>query len=190
MSDLDLIDEQPAKAKRPAKAPGLREDTVRADAVRSGTVRTDVVRKRRTGQKSEDHFYIPDELRAQLEARGLSAEFKRVTYFGKEEEADYHIGLAENGWEPLSLSSFPGFKKMMPKSWTKDTFEKRGQILMVRPQHLTDEAKAEDYAAATNQVKGHLASLGNTKAGEAPRDNKGNPLVKVKRSYEAGIPVE
>lgn len=174
MSDNDLVDETPC-VKRSAKAPGLRSESVR----------TEPVRKRRGGSKSEDHFFIPDDLRSQLEANGLSAEFKRLTYFGKEEDPDYHIALAENGWEPLSLDSFPDFKKLMPKTWSKDTFEKRGQVLMVRPQVLTDEARAEDKKAADNQVKGQLASLKDAKSGEAQRT-----LVKVNRSYEQGMPVE
>ena len=83
----DLVDEQ-VTAKRPAKAPGLRTEAVR----------TEPVRKRKAGSKSEDHFHIPDDLKAQLTANGLSAEFKRLSYFGKEEDPDYHISLAENGW--------------------------------------------------------------------------------------------
>lgn len=174
MSDSDLVEESP-HARRPSKAPSLR-----TQGSRTGTVR-----KRRIGSKTEDHFHIPDDLRAQLEAQGLSAEFKRTSYFGKEEEPDYHIALSENGWEPLSLGSFPGFKELMPKTWSKDTFEKRGQILMIRPKELTDEARAEDKAAADGQVKGQLASLKNVKEGEAART-----LVKVNRSYERGTPVE
>lgn len=173
MSD-DLI-EDGVKAKRPAKAPGMRSEAPRTEAVR----------KRRAGSKSEDHFYIPDELRAELEANGLSAEFKRLSYFGKEEDPDYHIALQENGWEPLSLDSFPNFKKLMPKSWTKDSFEKRGQMLMVRPKELTAEARAEDKKVADSQVKGQLASLKDAKQGEAERT-----LVKVNRSYDRGVPVE
>ncbi len=64
----------------------------------------------------------------------------------------------------------------MPKSWAKDTFEKRGQILMVRPQALTDEARAEDKKEAEGQVKGQLAALKDSKADEAART-----LVKVNR---------
>lgn len=174
MSNNDLIDETPS-AKRPKTAPALRTEPLR----------TELVRKRRAGSKSEDHFYIPDDLRALLEAKELSAEFKRVSYFGKEEDPDYHISLAENGWEPLNLDSFPSFRKLMPKTWTKNTFEKRGQILMVRPQYLTDEAKAEDKRMAEGQVKGQMASLKNSKEGEAERT-----LVKVKRGYESGVPIE
>lgn len=178
----DLIGGEAAepKTRRSSRAPGFR----------SQPVRTEAVRKRRAGSKSEDHFYIPESLTAQLKARGLSWEFKRLTYFGKEEDPDYHIGLGENGWEPLSLNSFPDFKNLLSKTWTKDTFEKRGQVLMIRPQELTDEARREDEYMANSQVKGHLASLKNSKEGEAPRDNKGNPLVAVKRTYERGVPVE
>lgn len=175
MSDNDLVDERPRTAKRPSSAP----------KARANAVRTEPVRRRIRGSKSEDHFYIPENLCAMLRARGLSWEFKRQTYFGKEEEPDYHIALAENGWEPMSLSSFPEFKVLMPKNWTKDTFEKRGQILMVRPQQLTDEARAEDKLAADSQVKGQLASLKDAGTGEAPRLRPS-----VKRSYEGGIPVD
>ena len=172
-----------------SSTPGRSRGTA-APGLRSSAVRNQAVRKRRSGSKSEDHFYIPEDLLHELQVRGLSAEFKRLTYFGKEEEPDYQIGLQENGWEPLSLKDFPSFKRLLAKNWTKDTFEKRGQILMVRPQYLTDEARAEDKQVAESRVKGHLASLRNSGPGEAPRDNRGNPLVNVKRTYERGVPVE
>jgi hypothetical protein len=177
--DNDLVDETSAPVRRNAKRPSI------APAMRANTVRTDKVRRRKRGSKGEDYFYIPDDLRVQLDKRGLSCEFKRISYFGKEEDPDYHIGLAENAWEPLSLKSFPDFKKLMPANWTKDTFEKRGQILMVRPASLTAEARAEDEFEANNQVKGQLQSLKDSKPGEAERT-----LVKVKRNYEGGVPVE
>lgn len=176
MDDLiDDVSRDAPKANRSAKAPGLRSEGVRTGAIR----------KRRGGSQEENVFHIPEDLRTELEAQGMSAEWKRVTYFGKEEDPDYHISLAENGWEPLSLSSFPQFKKLMPKNWSKDTFEKRGQMLMIRPQELTDEARVEDKKNADNQVKGKLASLKEAGPGEAERT-----LVKVNRSYERGVPVE
>ena len=172
----DLIDDlSPKSALRSPKAPSQRTETVR----------TGSVRRRKGGSQDENVFHIPDDLRAKLEAQGMSAEWKRVTYFGKEEDPDYHISLAENGWEPLGLDSFPEFKKLMPKNWTKNTFEKRGQMLMIRPKELTDEARAEDKANADNQVKGKIASLKESGPGEAERT-----LVKVNRSYERGVPVE
>lgn len=177
----DLVDETPAepmrmraKATRPTSAPSIRSEGVRSEPVR----------RRKRGSKGEDHFYIPENLLDQLRKRNLSWEFKRLTYFGKEEDPDYHIALAENAWEPLSLKSFPDFKKLVPTTWTKDTFEKRGQLLMVRPAVLTAEARAEDKAEANNQVKGQLASLKESGQGEAPRLQ---PVVK--RSYES-MPVE
>lgn len=170
----DLIDNRPVR-KRSKLAP----------PVRTEAIRTDKVRKRKAGSKSEDRFYIPEDLRNELEAQGLSYEFKRVTYLGKEEDPDYHIALAENAWEPLSLNSFPRFKQLLPKTWTKDTFEKSGQILMVRPKELTEEARAEDKQEALGQVKGQLQSLKESGQNEAERT-----LVKVKRSYERGVPVE
>jgi hypothetical protein len=176
--DEDLIDDAPrvAKRMRPKHAPA---------ALRSESPRTDKVRRRKRGSKSEDKFHIPEDLKAELEARGLSAEFKRITYAGKEEDPDYFIGLAENGWEPLSLKSFPEFKKLMPSTHTADTFDKSGQRLMIRPKELTDEARAEDKEEAMGQVKGQLQSLKEAGQGEADRT-----LVKVKRSYERGVPID
>ena len=174
MSD-DLIDTGTVKGVRSVKAPGQRSDSVR----------TSGVRKRRGGSQEENVFHLPDDLRAELDAQGLSAEWKRVTYFGKEEDPDYHIGLAENGWEPLNISDFPQFKKLMPKNWSKNTFEKRGQMLHIRPKELTEEARREDQKNADMQVKGKLASLKKAGHGEAERT-----LVKVSRSYERGVPVE
>ena len=177
MSDLDdLVDDASAPVRRrPKNAPGLRSEAVR----------TDKVRKRKRGSRSEDKFYIPEDLKAELEARGLTAEFKRITYAGKEEDPDYHIGLAENGWEPLSLSSFPDFKNLMPANWSSDTFDKSGQRLMIRPKELTEEARAEDRHEAMSLVKGQLQSLKESGPNEAERT-----LIKVKRSYERGVPVE
>ena len=187
----DLVDNKTETASsRPGRAADAAKRSSESPGLRSASVRNQPVRKRRAGSKSEDHFYIPEDLLDELRARGLSAEFKRLTYFGKEEEPDYHIALQENGWEPLSLKDFPGFRRLLAKNWTKDTFEKRGQILMVRPQILTDEARAEDRQVAEERVKGHMASLGSSAPGEAPRNNKGNSLVQVRRTYERGVPVE
>lgn len=187
----DLVDETPRRRlnAKPSTAPSVDAPRVAtrpvsAPKIRADALRTEPVRRRKRGSKGEDHFYIPDDLLDQLRARKLSWEFKRLTYFGKEEDPDYHIGLAENAWEPLSLKSFPDFKKLVPSTWTKDTFEKRGQVLMVRPAALTAEARAEDKAEANNQVKGQLASLKEAGANEAPRLQPS-----VKRSYEA-MPVE
>lgn len=177
--DDDLVERAPPTRMRTRAGVSARPST------RSEPLRTDKVRKRKKGSRQEDVFWIPDDLRAQLEAQGLSYEFKRQTYFGKEEEADYHIGLAENAWEPLSLNSFPEFKKLLPKNWSKDTYEKRGQILMVRPMQLTEEARQEELVEARGQVKGQMASLKQAGPNEADRT-----LVKVKRSYERGVPVE
>jgi len=137
------------------------------------------------GSKSEDWSYIPESLQNILRAKGLAWEYKRTHYFGKEEEPEYRRSLEENGWEALSLASIPEFRDLMSKSWSKDTVEKRGQILMVRPQYMTDEAREEEAKAASDRVKGHMAQLNRAGPNEAERT-----LVKVKRSYESGIPVE
>lgn len=179
MSDEnDLVDEspKPATSARSTKAP-----TVRSEPQREGAQR----KARRAGGGEKSIFDLPDALRSELDAKGLSAEFKRMSYFGKEEDADYLIDLQENGWEPLSLSSFPGFKKLMPKNWSKDTFEKRGQMLMIRPVELTEEARAEEKKKADSQVKGQLATLKESGPGEAART-----MAKVNRSYERPVPIE
>lgn len=177
--EADLVDESPAEQPT-APRRSARSPVTRSEGVREGGQR----RKTRRGGGEKSVFDLPGDLKAELEAQGLSNEFKRTTYFGKEEDPDYHIGLMENGWEPLSLKSFPSFAKLMPKGWSKDTFEKRGQILMVRPMYLTEEARREDKREADEQVKGQLATLKDTGPGEAART-----LAKVNRSYERS-PIE
>lgn len=176
--DSDLVDETPEPAAAPRRS-------ARAPSLRTAPVREEGQRKRRRSGSEKSVFDLPPELKALLEEKGLSSEFKRTSYFGKEEDPDYHIGLMENGWETLSLKSFPEFSKLMPKGWSKDTFEKRGQILMIRPKELTDEARREDEKNANEQVKGQLATLKDAGSGEAQRT-----LVKVNRSYERGVPVD
>lgn len=176
----DLIDETPEAAPA-APRRSMRSPVHRTEGVREGGQR----RKVRRGGGEKSIFDLPDDLQAELDGKGLSAEFKRTNYFGKDEEPDYHIELMENGWEPLSLKSFPAFAKLMPKNWNKDTFEKRGQILMVRPKELTEEARAEEKKKADERVKGQLATLKQAGAGEAART-----LAKVNRSYERGVPID
>lgn len=190
IADEDELVERPRARARATEdelveaPPRVRLRSRTAPTLRSEQVRTDKVRRRKMGSKSEDPFWIPEELRRELEAQDLSWEFKRNTTYGKEEDADYHIGLAENAWEPLQLNSFPGFRRMLPPGWTKNTYEKKGQVLMIRPMELTQEARAEELYEARSRVKGQMAQLKEAGPNEMERT-----LVSVKRSYERGIPV-
>jgi hypothetical protein len=57
-------------------------------------------------------------------------------------------------------------------------------ILMERPLEITQEAKARDLRVARAQVRGKEEQLGGAPAGTFERDNKGAPLVNVKKSFE------
>jgi hypothetical protein len=62
-------------------------------------------------------------------------------------------------------------------------------VLMERPKELTEEAKGIELKKARNQVRQKEAQL-SAAAGpdQFGRDNKGNSLVKISKSYDA-IPI-
>lgn len=135
-----------------------------------------------------DEFYIPQELRDELTGQGLSFEWKRITYMGKEESPGYFMRLEQGGWEPLSLSSFPSFKKITPRQWVSDMLEAGGQRLYVRPLELTDEARQEDFDVAEAAVRNILPRLQDSPlaAGRIKPVRYGDAQG-IRRSYERAV---
>jgi hypothetical protein len=115
---------------------------------------------------------------------GWSYEWKRHTTLGAQDPS-YQVSLARSGWESVPAKRHP---EMMPDHYTGMTIERNGMILMERPKEITDEAKARDYRKARDQVRQKEAQLSGAPAGQFERDNKGTPLVNVKKGYEA-IPI-
>jgi hypothetical protein len=77
---------------------------------------------------------------------------------------------------------------MMPDSGGYNTIERKGMILMERPQEVTEEARIAEMRRARMQVRQKEEQLNSAPSGQFERNNKENSLVKVKKSYEA-VPI-
>ena len=115
---------------------------------------------------------------------GWSYEWKTHTVLGKSDYS-YEIGLAQRGWEAVPASRHPD---MMPLGYTGATIDRDGQRLMERPAVITEEARVRDKQEARDLVRSKESQVTGNPAGDnSPfaRDNKGNPLSGIRKSYEA-----
>ena len=130
-----------------------------------------------TDEEGVDEFYIPPE----IIPNGWTYEWKRRLLLNKEDPA-YEVAVARTGWIAVPTSRHPN---MMPSGTTSQTIERKGMVLMERPQMITDRAKAIDAKKAALQVRGKEAQLSTAPQGQFARDNKGNSLTQVKRDFAA-----
>lgn len=158
-------------------SPKPREEDPRARAARRAL---ELHEQATSDDDGVDKFYvdpktIPD---------GWSYEWKTFTVLGKENPS-YQVAMAHKGWEAVPRSRHP---QLMPINYQGETIEREGMVLMERPLEITQEAKARDLRIARAQVRGKEEQLGGTPNGTFERSNKDQPLVKVKKSYEA-VPI-
>jgi len=127
-----------------------------------------------------DDFYfdpaaIPD---------GWNYEWKRRTVYNYEDPA-YTVSLRRTGWTEVPAKRHP---EMMPSGVTDSSIERKGMVLMERPQAVTDRVREIDRLRARNQVRTKEEQLGAAPAGQFERNNKDAPLAKINKGYEA-IPI-
>jgi hypothetical protein len=118
---------------------------------------------------------------------GWSYEWKRHTILNKEDPS-YQVSLARTGWEPVPAYRHP---EMMPEKHTGETIERKGMILMERPLQITNAVKQAELRKAKVQVRDKETQLTGAPAGpNSPfdPDNKGNSLVKIRKTFEQ-IPI-
>ena len=123
-----------------------------------------------------DEFYIPPDSIQD----GWTYEWKRKSVMGQE-DSSYLVSLRRLGWDPVPASRHP---EMMPMGSAAETIERKGMILMERPTEITEEVKRLELRKARAQVQQKQAQLGEAPAGQFERTNKGDPLAKIKKSYE------
>jgi hypothetical protein len=111
---------------------------------------------------------------------GWTYEWKRRTVMGWEDPS-YLSSLARLGWEPVQASRHP---ELMPKGYV-GSIEREGQVLMERPQEITDEVKARDLRAARQQVQIKAGQLDPKGRGGLMDRADADATMKVKKSYEA-----
>ena len=120
-----------------------------------------------------------DDFRTPKAPDGWTYEWKRNTLFNQEDPA-YMTSLLRTGWEPVPAKRHP---EMMPIGAMK-SIERKGMILMERPSTITDRARQIELQRARNQVRQKEAQLSSAPDGQFDRSNKGDSLVKVRRSVE------
>jgi hypothetical protein len=127
-----------------------------------------------------DEFYIDPAIIPD----GWSYEWKRETVLGQPDHS-YQVTLAQRGWDPVPASRHP---QLVPPGWTGAHIPRKGCLLMERPKEITDEVRAQDNRRAREQVRQKEQQLGAAPAGQFERDNKGNPMATVKKTY-GSIPI-
>ena len=115
---------------------------------------------------------------------GWSYEWKTRTVLGAEDPA-HQVALARKGWEIVPASRHP---ELMPIGYKGVEITRKGMVLMERPMEITQEAKDATLRRARMQMRDKEAQLTQAKGGEFDRSNKGDPLVKISKKYEA-IPI-
>lgn len=124
---------------------------------------------------SIDEFYIDPAIIPD----GWSYEWKRHTLLGREDPS-YQVSLARAGWEAVPAKRHP---EMMPLNSTATIIERKGMILMERPQSLTNEARDVELRRARNQVRAKEQQLASTPDGTLTRDHA-RVRPNVKKSFE------
>lgn len=111
----------------------------------------EVLSRKRT--QTGDIFHIPDS----LIPKGWSYQWCAISVVGdKEILMDQNLMMAENGWRAVPASRYPG--RFMPEGHT-GSIVRGGQMLMERPQKLSDEAREEDIRNARKQMSDRNESL-------------------------------
>lgn len=132
------------------------------------------------GDDGNDEYYIE----LGIIPEGWSYEWKTRTILGAEDPA-HQVALARKGWEVVPASRHP---ELMPMGYKGVEITRKGMVLMERPLEITQEAKNAEYRKARMQMRDKEAQLTQAKGGEFDRSNKGDPLVKINKKYEA-IPI-
>jgi len=129
-----------------------------------------------TMDEGTDEFYIdphaiPD---------GWTYEWKRKTVYGSEDPS-YSVSLKRTGWTEVPASRHP---EMMPANFKSAVIERKGLVLMERPQSITRRVELTDKDRAREQIRFKEQQLTHAPDGQFTRDHA-QAQPKIKKSYEA-----
>lgn len=79
---------------------------------------------------------------------GWDYEWKTQRVMGQDVDASEAAQEFEQGWRPVPAREIP---ELVPPGYEGKYIVRLGQILMTRPEHLSAEARAEDYQLAETQ---------------------------------------
>lgn len=120
-----------------------------------------------------------DEFAAPEAPDGWVYNWKRHTVHNMPDPS-YASALARRGWEPVPAARHP---EMVPSNEIGGAILRKGNMLMMRPKVINDEAKAAELRKARNEVRQKELQLGAARPGEFERK-----APSIKRQFEP-IPV-
>ena len=162
--------ELPVTNDRPAMRAEMREEDPRIAAAR---------RAKEIMGHVDDVAPGVDEFRAPRAPDGWTYEWKRHTILNQEDPA-YRSQLERTGWEPVPAGRH---KDMMAAGYKGGTIERKGMILMQRPQEITDHFRNLDRRAAKDQVRIKEGQLNSAPQGQFERDHE-QARAKINKSFE------
>lgn len=111
-----------------------------------------------TRKSKRDGGGNPYDIPANLRKPGWDYEYKTIRVLAQQVDPADMVDVHEGGWRPVPASQM---KSLVPPGWDKPHIERGGQVLMMRPLHLTEEARKENIQVAEEQrydkLKGALA---------------------------------
>lgn len=109
---------------------------------------------RRKVSRNQNAYEFPD----RLKKKGWDYQWWPIRVMGEPMDPSSLVEVREGGWRPVPAKDMPD---LVPPGWDKPHVERGGQVLYMRPMHLTQEARAEDLKIAEDQrydkLKGALA---------------------------------
>lgn len=172
----EQVSEQVSSVPRTEMRAPMREDDSRARAAR----RAAELRGHLSNlDEGTDEFYISsDEI-----PDGWTYEWKVRTIYGAENPSEW-TQIERTGWTPVPLERHP---HMMPSQWQGGIIERKGMVLMERPEEITEEMQSIEVRKARDQVRAKEAQLSGTPDGTMTRDHA-QVRPSIKKSFEA-VPI-
>ena len=174
---------RPSNAEREARAATLRSGSASeaSDSLRRAMERAAEIRKGADfSREAANEFDLPLEIIPE----GWSYEWKRCSVYGKM-DSDNLMEMARTGWTAVPASRHP---TLMPSGYQGHTIERKGLVLMERPMVVTEEARRRATAEARRVVADKERALGQTPAGEMPRDADPRTRPQIKSEFYRPIP--
>lgn len=152
-------------------APPPRDGVDRAEASRDFTASDSdmqtITRKSRS-ERSEELFSIPEHRKKP----GWDYQFWPLTVLNQPVDRSRMQEIHAGGWRPVPAEHFP---ELQIPGVDDEYIETMGQRLYMRPAHLTDEARREEFDAAERQKRDRIQSAmdGRPSGHEGLRDVRG-----------------
>jgi hypothetical protein len=110
------------------------------------------------------------ELRPESKRKGWDYQWVTVSVLNQPVDQGTFVTVKDAGWRPVSPEEMP---EEVPPGWQGKTIERGGQVLMKRPEYLSNQARKEQKEAADKALHDKYAQAQLTPPGSAKRINTG-----------------